>query len=71
MRFYLIDDWKRVIKRAWSVRLAILAALFSAGEVALPFFVADMPRGIAAGLSVICCVGGLWARIVAQPELRK
>lgn len=71
MRLALLPEWKRILKRAWSVRLAIAAIVFSAGEVALPFFVADMPRGLAAGLSVLCTVGGLCARLLAQPEMHK
>ena len=35
LRLLLIDDWHRVLRRAWSVRLMLLAAVLSGLEVAL------------------------------------
>lgn len=64
----LLDDWPRLIRRAWSVRLAILAAGLSAVEFALPFVAPDQPSGwfaVAAGLVSLAAAG---ARIVAQPR---
>ena len=34
----LLDDWRRVARRAWSIRLSIVAALFTAAEVVVPLF---------------------------------
>ena len=38
----LIEDWRKVLRKAWSVRLSLLAAALGAIEVALPFF-SDAP----------------------------
>jgi hypothetical protein len=67
----ILPNWKQVLRRAWSVRFLIAACVFSAGEVILPFFVHDMPRGWAVALSALCCIGGLVSRFVAQPEVNK
>jgi hypothetical protein len=67
----LTSNWKHLIRRAWSVRFMIAACVFSAGEVVLPFFIHEMPRGWAVALSALCCVGGLISRLVAQPDIDK
>ncbi len=37
----LVDNWRRVLARAWSVRLIVLAALLSGIEGALPLTIED------------------------------
>lgn len=61
-------NWKKVLKKAWSVRLLILAALLSGVEVALPFFSDTMPRGPFAALSFLAVAGAFVGRLVAQKE---
>jgi hypothetical protein len=67
----LIEDWRRVLRRAWSVRLIALAAVLSGLEIALPMLegVVDIPRGILAGLSGLVTCAALVARLVAQREI--
>lgn len=62
----LIDDWKRIVRRAWSFRLMALAAILSGAEVVLPLFGDSIPRGLFAVLSFVAVGGGLVARLVAQ-----
>lgn len=64
----LSSDWKRVLQRAWSVRLMIVAALLSGFEVALPLLdnIVEMPRGLFAALSGFTVAAAFVARIVAQ-----
>lgn len=64
----LIPNWRRVLKRAWSVRLIVLAALLSGLEVALPFFGEFIPPGIFAALSFLTVAGAFIARILAQKD---
>lgn len=64
----LIADAKQVLFKAWSIRLALLSAVFSALEVALPFFAPFVPPGTMAILAVFASAGGAIARIVAQPN---
>ena len=67
----LVANWRRVLLRAWSVRLILLAAFLDAASVALSVF-ADSPpiaRGWFAGLSAAVTLGAAIARIVAQPSI--
>jgi len=66
----LIPDAKAVLKKAWSVRLGIIAGLFSGAEVIVPFFADAMPRNVFAVLSFIAVMGAVIARFVAQPRMR-
>ena len=79
----LVHDWKRIIKKAWSVRLLIVAGLLSGIEVALTF--ADttsdpryvilpitgtvIAKGVFAFLSFVITAAALVSRIVAQPKM--
>lgn len=67
-RLSLVDDWGRVLRRAWSIRLAAVAGVLTAIEAILPMFVADLPRGIFAALSAVVIVAAMIARLVAQRE---
>lgn len=62
----LHQDWKLILRKAWSFRLAALAGVLSALEVLLPLYVDSLPRGLFAGLSVVVITGALIARVVAQ-----
>lgn len=64
----LVSNWRDVLKRAWSVRLILLAALLSGVEVALPFLdgYLPVPPGVFAALSLVTTAGAFIARIVAQ-----
>ena len=64
----LKDNWKTVFRKAWSVRLGVLAGLFSGAEVILPLFMDTMPRNIFALLSVLAVGGAVVARLIAQPK---
>ena len=65
----LLTDWKRILKRAWSIRLLILAGVLSGIEVVLPFFSDAIPRGPFAVLSFFAVAGAFVSRLVAQKEL--
>ena len=64
----LIDDWKAVAKRAWSMRLIVLSAVLSAAEVALPYLDDRFPRGTFAVLAGVVSLAAGIARVLAQPE---
>lgn len=64
----LVKDAKRVMRRAWSIRLAVLSALLSAADVALPYMAPEHPsRGFAAAAGVVALAAAL-SRVVAQPK---
>lgn len=65
----LLSDWREILRKAWSVRLIILAGILSGVEVVLPFFSGSMPHGVFAGLSFVAVSGAFVARLVAQSNL--
>ena len=65
----LYDNWKDIVRRAWSVRFMIIAGLLSGAEVALPYFQGVLPSGTFAALSGIFVGAAFVARLVAQKEL--
>lgn len=65
----LLSDWKKILRKAWSVRLALLAAVLSSIEVTLPLFADVVPRGVFASLSMLVGVCAVAARLVAQPKM--
>jgi hypothetical protein len=66
----LLPDWKRVIRKAWSVRLMLVAGLLTGCEAVLPLFQDAIPRGVFAVLTMLAIMGGMVMRVVAQKELR-
>ena len=66
----LHDDWHRILKKAWSIRLAAIAGVLSAAEVVLPMFGEDIPRNLFAILSTITITAAMVARLVAQKEMQ-
>ncbi len=67
----LAHNWQDIIKRAWSIRLMLLAGLFSGLEVALPLLdgFIDLGRGWFALFSGITVFGAFVSRLIAQQGL--
>ena len=66
----LLSDWRDVLKRAWSIRLIVLAGILSGLEVILPMVNDQFPRGLFAVVSLLVTAGAFIARIVAQKNLK-
>jgi hypothetical protein len=66
----LANDWKHILKKAWSIRFLVLAGVLSGVEVILPFFIHDIPRGTFAVMSFFAVGGAFVSRIVAQRDFR-
>lgn len=66
-------DWRNILRRAWSVRLILLAGVLSAIEVALPFFQNSLPvrHGTFGILSALAAMGAFVARLMAQKDITK
>lgn len=62
----LASDWRRIVRKAWSIRLMLVAGLLTGCEAILPLYQDTIPRGTFAVLSMLAITGGLIARIVAQ-----
>jgi hypothetical protein len=68
-KFKFYENWREILKKAWSLRLMALAAVLSGVEVALPLFQDAIPRGLFALLSVAAVAGAFVARLVAQKDI--
>ena len=68
----LLPDWKQVIRKAWSVKFMVLAALLSGCEVAVsilqPAITESLPPGVFASFAGLVTAGALVARVLAQTE---
>ncbi len=64
----MIPNWRLVLKRAWTVRLLILAGCLSGLEVGFAVFADNPPisRATFASLYAIITIGALFARFYAQ-----
>lgn len=69
MRPRLIPHAGRVLRRAWSLRLMLLAACFSGLEVAVPLLRDFLPTGTFAALSGLSVTAAMLARFVQQSSL--
>lgn len=69
----LVENWRTVLAKAWSVRLIVLAVILSGIEAMMPLLQpladATMPKGLFAALSGLASAAALAARIVAQPKM--
>jgi hypothetical protein len=65
----LTHNWRDILRKAWSIRLMILAGLLSGIEVVLPLFADCCPRGLFAILSMMTIAGAFVARLIAQRGL--
>lgn len=65
----LVDNWAAVLRRAWSVRLILLAGLLTGLEAALALLdtsLLGLPAGALAGVAVLVNGGAFAARLLAQ-----
>jgi hypothetical protein len=67
----LDQDWKNIARKAWSIRLGVLAAILTGCEVILPLYGDRFQRGDFALLSFVVVCAALIARLVAQKGLDK
>ena len=65
----LRKDWRDILRKAWSIRLMILAGVLSGIEVVLPFFSEALPRGVFAVMSLLATSGAFVSRLLAQRNM--
>jgi len=56
-------------RKLWSVRLALLSALLSAVELALPYVAPSVPSRMFAAAALLVALAAGVARLVSQPAL--
>ena len=66
----LVPNWKIIVRKAWSVRLIILAGLLSGVEAAMPFIDGQVPPAVLAVASLLVTGAAFVARILAQKGIR-
>jgi hypothetical protein len=65
----LMEDWKRIARKAWSIRLMLLAGILTACEAVLPLFSTSVPQGLFVGLNLVVIPAAMIARITTQKGL--
>lgn len=66
----LRNDWRHIMRKAWSMRLMILAGILTALEVILPLFAEDVPRGFFVGMNLLIIPAAMVARVVSQKDFQ-
>ena len=66
-----IDDFHTVWRKAWSVRLLLLASVLAGCEAILPIFQPEQPSPWWSVLTFAVVAGALWARFIAQPGMHE
>lgn len=74
MMLTLIENWRAVLKHAWSVRLILLAAVLSGLEVAMQVVIAfgvqvPVPSGLFAALAGLVSFAACLARFFVQQKV--
>lgn len=67
----LIENWKAVLQKSWSLWLAVLSAALSAIEVTLPLFTTVVPPNLFASLSMITAIAAAMARVIHQASMHQ
>lgn len=66
----LIEDWRAVLAKAWSLKFNAAAGLLSAGEVYIALVQpAGVPNGMFAAIGAVVSMLAFGARLMAQKEL--
>lgn len=65
-RAMFIDDWKFVVKTAWSIRTGILAAFCAGMQEALPYLPWNIPPGLFVALTLLFALTTPFARVIDQ-----
>ena len=65
----LYDNWKEILRKAWSIRFMVIAGILSGIEVILPLFHDSIPKNIFAALSLVFVTAAFVARLVSQRDV--
>lgn len=69
----LHQDWKEILRKAWSIKLILIASFFSGLEVLLPFVQEFLPihRGVFGFISFVTTIGAVVTRLLVQKDMEK
>jgi hypothetical protein len=63
-----VDDWSEILKRAWSIRVALITGALGGIVSVWSMFADVMPLWAYAALSILFNIGLVVARLMKQPE---
>lgn len=66
----LVEDWKWILKKAWSMRFIAASCILSGAEVAFQFLAPTYPGGWFALAAAITSAAAAYARVVLQRKGR-
>jgi hypothetical protein len=70
-QLYVGENWRSVLRKAWSVRLSALAVALMGLELAMPFVLPSVPPYLFVGLSMAASIGSIWARLLIQKNMQE
>lgn len=65
----LIDEWKIVLRKAWSTRLAALSSVLAVLQAVVPSLDGLIPPSTFALLSALTAILAIVARVIDQPSM--
>jgi hypothetical protein len=65
----LYDNWKTIVKQAWSLRFMELAVLCEVAQVVLPMYTDVIPRDVFTVLIIFAVAGAYISRLVYQQNV--
>jgi hypothetical protein len=65
----LYHNWSQILRKSWSLKFIILAAILTACEAILPMYWDEFSRETFAALTFITIIAAFVARLVAQKDI--
>lgn len=67
----IVDEWRKIAARAWSIRLAILSTIFTGVDVAIGYLAPAHPSRTFAVLAGFASAAAVAARLIQQSNMTK
>jgi hypothetical protein len=65
----LYDNWRTILRKSWSLKFIVIAALLTACEAILPLYMDEFPRDQFAIITFGVIIAAFFARLVAQHDI--
>lgn len=65
----LYDNWREILRKAWTIKFGVLATMFALMQVIVPIYVDSLPRDLFAILTGVSTLGVIVARLVWQKDV--
>lgn len=64
----LHDNWRELLRKSWTIRWQAAAMVLDTAQMVLPMFTDNFRPAPFAGLLFVIALGGIVARLLAQPK---